>query len=66
MLSGEQTYSGRKVGSEVPCKAVTKSEVSVCEEEAEGLGTVLSNMQSTQQSHSILTSDKLLKALLHL
>lgn len=40
MLAGEQVSSGRKVGYEVPCKAVTKSEVSMYEEAAEGVGTL--------------------------
>lgn len=39
VLAGEQMSPGRKVEYEVPCKAVTKSEVSMCEEAAEGVGT---------------------------
>lgn len=37
VLAGEQMPPGREVDYEVPCKAVTKSEV--CEEAAEGVGT---------------------------
>lgn len=39
VLAGEQMSPGREVEYEVPCKAVTKSEVSMCEEAAEGVGT---------------------------